>query len=55
MTRVILVDDHALVRRGIRLTLEDHTEIEVVGEAGDYGELRTLLPNCQYDVIVMDS
>ncbi|MCA3002532.1 MAG: response regulator transcription factor [Rhodocyclaceae bacterium] len=54
MTRVILVDDHALVRRGIRLTLEDHTEIEVVGEAGDYGELRTLLPNCQYDVIVMD-
>lgn len=54
MTRVILVDDHALVRRGIRLTLEDHTEIEVVGEAGDYGELRSLLPNCQYDVIVMD-
>jgi len=54
MTRVILVDDHALVRRGIRLTLEDHTEIEVVGEAGDYGELRTLLPNCQYDAIVMD-
>ncbi|MCA2997439.1 MAG: response regulator transcription factor [Rhodocyclaceae bacterium] len=54
MTRVILVDDHALVRRGIRLTLEDHSEIEVVGEAGDYGELRALLPHCRYDVIVMD-
>ncbi|MBC7623962.1 MAG: response regulator transcription factor [Aeromicrobium sp.] len=54
MTRVILVDDHALVRRGIRLTLEDHPEIEVVGEAGGYGELRALLPTCEYDVIVMD-
>jgi DNA-binding NarL/FixJ family response regulator len=54
MIRVLLVDDHALVRRGIRLTLENHSEIEVVGEAGDYGELRALLPQCQYDVIVMD-
>ncbi len=54
MTRVILVDDHALVRRGIRLTLEDSANIEVVGEAADYGELRSLLPGCEYDVIVMD-
>jgi len=54
MTRVILVDDHALVRRGIRLTLEDSADIEVVGEAADYGELRSLLPGCEYDVIVMD-
>jgi DNA-binding NarL/FixJ family response regulator len=43
MIRVILCDDHALIRRGIRDTLSDAADIQVVGEAGDYGELRTLL------------
>jgi DNA-binding NarL/FixJ family response regulator len=42
MTDVILCDDHALIRRGIRDTLSDVPDIQVVGEAGDYGELRTL-------------
>jgi DNA-binding NarL/FixJ family response regulator len=41
--RVILCDDHALIRRGIRDTLCDAADIEVVGEAGDYGELRALM------------
>jgi two-component system, NarL family, invasion response regulator UvrY len=41
--RVILCDDHALIRRGIRDTLSDAPDIEVVGEAGDYSELRGLL------------
>ncbi len=59
MIRVILCDDHALIRRGIRDTLCDAADIEVVGEAGDYGELRALLrelgdgtPAC--DVLVLD-
>jgi DNA-binding NarL/FixJ family response regulator len=43
MTRVILCDDHALIRRGIRDTLSDAADIQVVGEAADYGELRTLM------------
>ncbi len=43
MIKVILCDDHALIRRGIRDTLSDAPDIEVVGEAGDYGELRTLM------------
>lgn len=43
MIKVILCDDHALIRRGIRDTLADAPDIEVVGEAGDYGELRALL------------
>jgi DNA-binding NarL/FixJ family response regulator len=43
MIDVILCDDHALIRRGIRDTLCDATDIRVVGEAGDYGELRTLM------------
>ncbi len=43
MIEVILCDDHALIRRGIRDTLSDASDIRVVGEAGDYGELRSLL------------
>jgi two-component system invasion response regulator UvrY len=38
MIKVMLCDDHALIRRGIRDTLADASDIEVVGEAGDYGE-----------------
>lgn len=54
MTRVIICDDHALIRRGIRDTLSDAADIEVVGEAGDYGELRTLLRKESCDVLVLD-
>jgi two-component system, NarL family, invasion response regulator UvrY len=43
MIDVILCDDHALIRRGIRDTLSDAPDIRVVGEACDYGELRTLM------------
>ncbi len=54
MIRVILCDDHALIRRGIRDTLADASDIEVVGEAGDYGELRSLMRNSPCDVLVLD-
>jgi DNA-binding NarL/FixJ family response regulator len=55
MIKVILCDDHALIRRGIRDTLSDAPDIEVVGEAGDYGELRTLLRGGKgCDVLVLD-
>ncbi len=43
MADVILCDDHALIRRGIRDTLSDCADIRVVGEAADYGELRSLM------------
>jgi len=54
MTDVILCDDHALIRRGIRDTLSDAADIRVVGEAGDYGELRTLMRATRCDVLVLD-
>ncbi len=58
MIKVILCDDHALIRRGIRDTLSDVPDIEVIGEASDYGELRSLLrdlgPNAAIDVLVLD-
>ncbi|MBQ0929709.1 response regulator transcription factor [Ideonella sp. 4Y16] len=54
MTRVIICDDHALIRRGIRDTLSDAPDIEVIGEAGDYGELRALMRQERCDVLVLD-
>jgi len=54
MIQVMLCDDHALIRRGIRDTLADAEDIEVVGEAGDYGELRTLMRDKRCDVLVLD-
>jgi DNA-binding NarL/FixJ family response regulator len=52
LIRVIVVDDHFLVRRGLRETLAETGDIEVVGEAGDYGELRQLLRNTGCDVML---
>ncbi|HPU51632.1 MAG TPA: response regulator transcription factor [Burkholderiaceae bacterium] len=54
MIRVIVVDDHFLVRRGLRETLAETGDIEVVGEAGDYGELRQLLRQTTCDVMLLD-
>ena len=54
MIDVILCDDHALVRRGIRDTLTDTDDIRVVGEAADYGELRALMRGTPCDVLVLD-
>lgn len=54
MIKVILCDDHALIRRGIRDTLGDAADVQVVGEAGDYGELRTLMRSQPCDVLVLD-
>ena len=55
MIKVLLCDDHALIRRGIRDTLSDAPDIQVVGEAGDYGELRTLMRTAgEVDVLVLD-
>jgi DNA-binding NarL/FixJ family response regulator len=54
MTRVILCDDHALIRRGIRDTLAEQPDMQIVGEAGEYGELRSLLRTTTCDVLVLD-
>ncbi len=53
--KTIVVDDHAIVRRGIVQILSEHAGIDLVGEAGDYGQLRTLLRRVgEIDLLVMD-
>jgi len=51
---VLLVDDHALVRRGFRRLLEDDPEISVIGEASDGAEGVKLATQLKPRVIVMD-
>jgi DNA-binding NarL/FixJ family response regulator len=52
--KVLLVDDHALVRRGFRRMLEDEPTFEVVGEASDGLEAVQAAERLRPDVIVMD-
>lgn len=54
MIRVFIVDDHAILRRGIRGILTDDPGIEVVGEAEDYGELRAKMRTVAIDVLLLD-
>ena len=54
LIRVILCDDHAVVRRGIRDTISEAVDIQVVGEAGSYSELREVLRSVECDVLVLD-
>jgi DNA-binding NarL/FixJ family response regulator len=51
---VLLVDDHSLVRRGFRRILEDESDMQVVGEAGDGEESIKLAKELHPQVIVMD-
>jgi DNA-binding NarL/FixJ family response regulator len=52
---VLLVDDHALVRRGFRRLLEDDASIEVVGEASNGEEAIQLVRELAPQVVVMDA
>lgn len=52
--RVLLADDHAVVRQGIRRFLEEADDIEVVAEAGDGREAVRLVEEHQPDVAVLD-
>ena len=52
--RVLLVDDHTVVRRGLRKILESTDEIEVVGEVGDGTKAVSETASLDPDVVVMD-
>ncbi len=54
MINVVLCDDHAVLRRGIRDTLTEATDIKVTGEAGGYAELREVLRTAPCDVLLLD-
>lgn len=52
--RVLLADDHSIVRQGVRQLLESSKEIQVIAEAGDGEEARALIEQHLPDVAVLD-
>lgn len=54
VTRVLIVDDHAIVRRGIQMLLDTDPSIQIVGEAQDCQDAVRKAKSLQPDVILMD-
>src|SRR5881398_43843 len=54
MIRIVLVDDHAVVRSGLRLLLDGQEDIEVVGEAGNAKDAIFAVRALKPDVILLD-
>ena len=52
--RILLADDHALVRRGVRLILDNEPGLEVVAEAGDGAEAVGLTRTTEVDLAILD-
>lgn len=52
--RILLADDHALVRRGVRMILDNEPDLEVVGEAGDGAEAISLARRDKPDLAILD-
>jgi DNA-binding NarL/FixJ family response regulator len=53
-TRILLADDHALVRRGLRLILDEQPDLEVVAEAGDGAEAVKLALEGDVELAILD-
>jgi len=54
MIRVVIADDHAIVRQGLRQILSAHGDFEVIGEAANHGEVMQLLRREACDVLLLD-
>ncbi|RIV23312.1 DNA-binding response regulator [Fibrisoma montanum] len=52
--RLLITDDHSVVRKGIRTLLEDEADIQIVGEATDGDEAIDLIPALKPDVMLLD-
>jgi two-component system response regulator NreC len=53
-TRLLLVDDHAVVRSGLRMLLGNEDDVEIIGEAGTAAEALAFTAELKPDVILMD-
>ena len=52
--RILIADDHSVVRKGIRMLLEDEADIQIVGEVSDGDEAIDLLSSIHTDVLLLD-
>lgn len=54
MIKIIIADDHAIVREGLKQIVAEEIDMEVTGEAGDAESLSDLLRNSQCDIVILD-
>jgi two-component system, NarL family, invasion response regulator UvrY len=54
MIKILLVDDHAMVRSGLKKILKDESDFEVIGEASNYMEALSILHEPLPDIILLD-
>ena len=54
MIRIVVADDHAVMRRGLRLILEQQADFQVLGEANDGREAMSMVESLRPDVAVLD-
>lgn len=52
--RLLLVDDHEVIRSGLRMLLDGEQDLDIVGEAGTGGEALSMAGELQPDIIIMD-
>lgn len=52
--RILLIDDHAVIRTGLKMLLESHQGLEVVGEAGDQESALQVAAREQPDIVLLD-
>ena len=55
MIKVLIADDHAVVRRGIKQILSEESDIQVLGEASNSEELFEHLYDVEWDLLIRDS
>ncbi|MGE0824075.1 MAG: response regulator [Candidatus Binatia bacterium] len=54
MIKILIVDDHAIVRQGLKQTVADEPDMKVAGEARNGDEALALVRNAEWDVVVLD-
>jgi len=54
MIKVLVVDDHQIVCKGVRYTLTDRKDIKIAAEANSFSQLRNFLDDDTYDLLIMD-
>lgn len=52
--RLLLVDDHPVVRSGLQMLLENEADLEIVGQTGSGLDALGMIPYCHPDVVIMD-
>ncbi len=52
--QILMVDDHAIVREGLKFVLSEAPEMEVTAEAGSVPEALELLKACYFDIVLLD-